>query len=121
MNVRRFAYAFALLSAVSIAAHADCVYPQSPGAAPNGSTATKEEMVAYMQGLKKYQTEMGAYRTCVNDDAERRASAVSDKPEEAKKIRDMAAKKHDAAVDEETKRADEFNQQVRAFNAKAKG
>ena len=46
------------LLAVSVAAHAACVYPQAPQNFPNGATATKEEMLTAQTAVKAYSTEV---------------------------------------------------------------
>ena len=58
-----FTLVLALGTAVS--AHADCAYPQPPAATPDGSTATKDQMVAAAQDFKRYNGEMNAYLDCL--------------------------------------------------------
>ncbi|MBC7982386.1 MAG: hypothetical protein H7Y02_00875 [Candidatus Obscuribacterales bacterium] len=113
-------FALALLTLASVSAYADCVYPKTPEAAPNGSTATEAEMVAGMQVFKKYQDDVNAYLTCLDLDAKTRSATAGDNAQQAKDIKEMAAKKHNSAIDELSARADAFNQQLRAFKAKQK-
>ena len=46
-------------------AHADCSYPKSPDAAPDGSTATLEQMVAAKHDFDRYNGEMNSYLECL--------------------------------------------------------
>ena len=58
-----FTLVLALGTAVS--AHATCTYPQPPAATPDGSTATKDQMVAAAQDFKRYNGEMNSYLDCL--------------------------------------------------------
>ena len=97
-------------------AMAECVYPKTPGAAPNGTGATKEEMLAFKAVIDTYQSEVNAYLECLDKDADAKIAEAGDNADTVKQIKQMRDKKHNAALDELTARADEFNQQVRAFN-----
>jgi hypothetical protein len=119
MKVTHFVFAAALLTA-SVGAHAECVYPKSPDAAPNGSTATEPEMLAGREALMKYQTEVNAYLECLDKEAQARIAEAGDNAEQVKQIKAMAGKKHNAAVEELSARAGEFNQQLRAYKNKGK-
>jgi hypothetical protein len=119
MKVIRIAIASALLI-TSINAHADCVYPKTPTVAPNGSTATEPEMLAGREALMKYQTEVNTYLACLDKEAQESIAKAGDDTDQIKQIKSMTEKKHNAAIDELTVRADEFNQQLRAFKNKNK-
>jgi hypothetical protein len=113
--------ALIVLAVASTAAHAECAYPKAPDAAPNGNTATKEEMVAGMQQIKKYNEDMNSYVDCVVQETDKRVAEAGDNAAQVKQIKELGVKKQNAAIDELTARTDEFNQQVRAFKAKQKG
>ena len=121
MKASRFAFAFSLLAAASFSAHADCTYPKPPDAAPNGGTATEAEMIAGMQAFKKYNAEVTTYLSCLDTEMQKQTAAAGDNADQVKQIKEMNVKKHNAAVDELTAHADEFNQQLRAYKAKQKG
>jgi hypothetical protein len=118
---RTLLLAASLIGAGSIApAMADCVYPKTPAAAPNGNTATKEQMIASMEAVKTYNAEVDAYLGCLDEEEKKSLAAVGDDQEKAKQIHAVMTKKHDAAVDELRARADELNVQIRAYKAKNK-
>jgi membrane-anchored protein YejM (alkaline phosphatase superfamily) len=115
--------AIALLASAAFAgpAMADCVYPKTPMSAPNGNTATKDEMIAGKQALDSYQAEVNTYLECLDKESSARVAEAGDNAEQVKQIKQMTAKKHNAAIDELQARADEFNQQLRAYKNKNKG
>jgi len=121
MKATLIAIATAAIAATAMSpAFAECVYPKSPDSAPNGSTATEAEMIAGMQVYKKYDAEVSAYLNCLDLEANTRITEAGENQEQIKQIKAMAAKKHNAAIDELSARAEEFNGQLRAFKAKKK-
>ena len=53
---------------VSLAAgptHAACTYPKAPEKIPDGQTSTLEEMLATQKLVKQFDTDIGAYQTCL--------------------------------------------------------
>jgi hypothetical protein len=114
----------AILLASGLTAHAACVYPQAPQAIPNGTKATKDEMVAANGQVKEYvQAVESTYLPCLDQDKNAAVAALDPAdPEYASKkalIESMHAKKYNAAVDEEAAVADRMNQEIKAFKAKA--
>lgn len=122
MNRRLTAIAAVLAAGFALAApaHAECAYPKAPDSTPNGSTATEAEMIAGMQAFKKYDAEITAYLKCLDEEANARIVQAGDNADQVKQIKAIAAKKHNAAIDELQARADEFNAQLRAYKAKQK-
>jgi membrane-anchored protein YejM (alkaline phosphatase superfamily) len=115
-----------------VAAHAACVYPKAPTNIPDGSTATKEQMVAAKQEFTRYNDEMTAYLNCIkleSDDKlaemskEQPATEEDKKALEAKKLEfeRQQTEKHNAAVDEVSAIVERFNEQVRAYKKKQSG
>lgn len=101
-----------LLLALSLTSSAQaCEYPAAPKI-PDGKTATKEEMVAAAAAIKTYQTDLNAYRSCLETDYA--ALPAEQQTPESKAVMD---KRYDDSVDTETTEAAAFNEQVRAFNA----
>lgn len=93
-----------------------CDYPGRPNI-PDGSTASRDEVVAAKNAVTAYLAGVDAYLTCI-EEAERTAAAelaVTD-PDEVKRRDEMLQKKFDAANDEKALVGEEFNQQVRAYN-----
>ena len=105
------ALALLLLTVALAPAAQACDYP-SDLKIPDGKSATQEEMAAGVTAMKKYQTNMEAYRACL--DADFAALPVEQQTPEAKALH---VKRYNAAVDAETAEAAAFNEQVRAFKA----
>jgi hypothetical protein len=105
---KRIFAALAVAYAVSLPAHADCVLPPAPSKIPDGSTATEQEMITAMQTLKQYNGDVDTYLKCLDFEAKQNRLSHGDQE-----------KMHNAAVDQLTKIADKFNQQVRTFKAKS--
>jgi hypothetical protein len=114
-----------LVFALGFAAHAraDCSYPKSPDAPPDGSTATKEEMVAAAKAFKSYNTDMNAYLDCLQLEIDAAVPKDQSKltPDEKKKLAQQQQQltlKHNAAVDELQAVVGRFNEQLRIYKAK---
>ena len=114
-----------LVFALGAAAHAqaDCTYPNAPGAIPDGSTASKDEMIAAKNDVARYNNEMNAYLDCIK--LEIQAATPKDpsklskddraKAEEQEK---MLTQKNNAAVDELQGVVGRFNEQLKIWKAK---
>lgn len=94
-----------------------CDYPEKPSI-PDGSTATKEQLLAAKDEVANYLAGVDDYLTCI-ETAEKEAVAALDNPntEDLKRRDEMLSSKFDAANDEKALVGEEFNQQVRAYNA----
>jgi len=106
--------------ASSIAAHAACVYPQAPQSIPNGSTATKEQMLAAQATIKEYSSAVqDTYLPCLDTELAAQIAALDPAdPEFAQKelaLKSMQAKKHNAALDELTALASRWSEERKAF------
>jgi len=106
-------------------AHADCTYPKSPDAAPDGNTATLEQMITAKKGFDQYNTDMNKYLDCIKLEMDAATPADPSKvtPEEKKKIDEqqkMLVQKNNAAVDELQAVVARFNEQLKVFKAKNK-
>jgi len=97
-----------------------CEYPHRADV-PDGTTATKEEMIAGQRGIKTYMSDMETYLSCI-EAAEQETVAGNGEPDEAAKQQriEMYNKKYNAAVDEMNLVAEEFNVQVRAYKERSK-
>ena len=100
------------------AAWADCTYPKKPAKAPDGSHATRDEMLSAKKINDQYQTDVSAYLKCLGEEKEG-AMGKAANDDEKKKITARWEKKNDAAVDEAQDVADRFNEQLHAFKAKS--
>jgi len=117
--------ALPLMLALSAGAHAACVYPQAPQALPNGSQATKDEMLAAQAQVKEYSKSVQEiYLACLEQEKHDAIAALDNMdPEYTSKksaIEAMQAKKHNAALDELQALADRWSQELKAFNAAQK-
>ncbi len=106
-------------------AHADCTYPKSPDAAPDGNSATLEQMVAAKKDFDLYNGDMNKYLDCIKleMDAATPADPTKLTPEEKKKADEqqkMLVQKNNAAVDELQAVVAKFNEQLKIFKAKNK-
>jgi len=97
-----------------------CDYPQRVDM-PNGTTATKDDMIASQKGVKKYMTAMDTYLSCIEADEAQAVIQLGEVDEDTSRQRaEMFNKKYNAAVEEMNLVAEEFNIQVRAYKAKSK-
>jgi type IV secretory pathway VirB4 component len=108
-------------------ANADCAYPAKPGKMPDGTTATKDEMVAAKKLVVQYNTDMATYLNCLDTEFSATLAAMPAETDKAKVEKQTKQKaemqkkqdeKHDAAVNELTSVTDGFNEQLRAYKAK---
>ena len=97
-----------------------CDYPERPEI-PDGTTATKEQMLAASAAVKDYLAEVDTYLTCIEEaEAEAVASIQAPSPEELQRRGEMLDKRFAAANEEKALVGEMFNQQVRAYNSKAR-
>ena len=92
---------------------ADCNYPTINFVIPNGATATMENMVAGQTNFKSYNADMEAYLTCLDSEL----SKVSKDLDNYLEIQDFSDSKYNAAVEELTEAANQWNEAVRAYKA----
>ncbi len=106
--------AFILATPLALA----CDYPARPKNLPDGSTATKEEMLAGVKVIAAYQASMTEYLTCIEADEIVAVQALADDDEDGRKqSKIMFDKKYNAAVDEQTETVERFNVEIRAYKA----
>lgn len=115
-------YVTALVLAGGLAAaqaNAACNYPTPPGKFPDGSMASKEEMLAAKKQVVQYNADMDSYLGCIKTefDAQVAANPSASQEQKEKMARDQD-EKHNAAVKEVTDVTDRFNEQLRAWKAK---
>ena len=118
-------YSIALIGALAVGpAYAACTYPTPPDKLPDGATASRDEMLAGKKKVTEFDAAIGAYNTCLQKEADEAIAklAADDKDKETKKaeIQKMADQKHNAAVEADEQIAGRFNEQLKAYNAKAK-
>ncbi len=97
-----------------------CNYPKRANL-PNGSTASKEDMLAGQRSVKAYMATMEEYLTCIDSGGKNAVAALIDPTDEELARREAAnTKKYNAAVEEMELTAARFNEEVRAYKAQGK-
>ena len=109
-----------LALAASGAAQATCIYPRAPDRLPDGSTATYEEMAAAQKAVQQFNDDINAYNACLDLEMVTLEKSGAYDPNRMTELRQMQAKKNNAAVDEVQALADRFNEQLRIFKARDK-
>jgi len=95
-----------------------CDYPERV-TVPNGTTATKDDMLQGQRGVKKFVADMEVYLECiVEEEKTARASIVDISPEDEQQREDLLNKKYNAGVGEMERIAAQFNVEVQAYRAK---
>ena|SRR6185437_1814062 len=118
---------FLAATLVGAEAHATCTHPMPPEKVPDGATASKQEMINGMMSVRAFDQAIKAYTDCLKLEHDTAVSKIdptlaADKAKAQKsELDNVWAKKNDAAVDEDTAIAKQFNEQVKVFNAKKKG
>jgi hypothetical protein len=118
-------YSIALIAALAGGnAYAACTYPNPPDKLPDGATATRDDMLAGKKAVTEFDKAIGEYNTCLQKETDEAVAKLSadDKQRDSKKadIQKMADQKHNAAVEADEQVATRFNEQLRAYNNKAK-
>jgi hypothetical protein len=112
---RMIEIAVATLFLTAASAALACEYPQS-AEVPDGSTATKDEMLAGQTAVKDYMTAMETYLACIEKAEKDTVASMPDITDEERASRDAAlTKKYNAAVQEMELVAAKFNEEVRAY------
>ncbi len=104
----------------ALQAHAGCDYPVAPGKFPDGSQASLDEMKAAKASVVQYNKDMETYLSCIKGEYETRVAEKTDATAEQKaEMERVQTQKYNAAVDEVTEVTNRFNEQLRAYKAKA--
>lgn len=93
-----------------------CEYPERP-ALPDGSAASKEDMIAAQTAVKGFLAAVEEYLDCIEQE-EKDARAAMDNPDEdtIRRRDELLSKRFDAANEEKFLFGERWNQQVRAYN-----
>lgn len=114
-NLIKTAAASILLSLPAIALA--CDYPERP-TLPDGGSAAKEDMIAAQAAVKSFLAGVDEYLTCIEQEEAVARETIDVTDEEALKRRDdLITKRFDAANEEKFLLGEQWNQQVRAYNA----
>jgi hypothetical protein len=104
-----------------------CEYPERP-TLPDGSTASKDDMIAAQTAVKAFLAAVDEYLDCIEQEEkdaienlpevdESDEEAVKAWEEEIKRRDELLSKRFDAANEEKFLFGEKWNQQVRAYNA----
>ncbi len=97
-----------------------CDYPERP-TIPDGSSASKDELLLAKEDVNTYMAGVDEYLTCIETDETAAIAALDDPdPAELKRRDQVLEKKFDAANAEKELVGEQFNLQVRAYNAARK-
>jgi hypothetical protein len=102
------------------AAAADCVAPNNDVKIPDGSKATKDEMLAAQHAIRENDAAIKQYADCLKAEQDAKLAAGGDtmKDEDKLKIATEYANRQNAEVEKLQKLADQFNVELRAYKAK---
>ncbi len=103
-----------------------CEYPERP-TLPDGSTASKDQMIAAQASVKAFLAAVDEYLTCIEEEEKEAIAAlpeidesdddaVTSREAEIKRRDDLLSKRFDAANEEKFLFGEKWNQQVRAYN-----
>ena len=118
--------ATAALAVAAQASAAGCSYPKAPDKIPDGTTASKEEMIAGMKAMRAYNDLIKQYTDCLKSEHDDQVAKIDPSAPADKKAAQTAeldkvlAQKNDAAVDEAQVVTGRFNDQIKAYNDKHK-
>jgi len=105
---------FLLSSSIAFA----CDYPERPSF-PDGSAASKDELLAAKDSVQDFMAKVDEYLNCVEGEEKAAVEEMDNPSEEVLQRRDeMLNKKFDAANEEKALVGEQFNQQIRAYNQK---
>src|SRR4051812_16901662 len=112
--------AVVLVGGFAMQAQAACDYPVAPGKFPDGTQASLDEMKAAKASVVKYNADMEAYLECIKSEYDAKLATQTDAtPAQKAEMEKVQNQKHNAAVDEVTDVTARFNEQLRAYKAKA--
>lgn len=95
-----------------------CDYPEKPEL-PDGNTATKEDMVAAQAAVKGFLSAVDEYLNCIEQEERDAVKALGDPPDaEIQRREELLNKRFEAANEEKFLFGEQWNQQVRAYNAR---
>ena len=98
-----------------------CDYPERLNDLPDGNAATRDEMIEGKKAVQSYLADMESYLSCIEAEEAQAVIALGSVDDETRKQRtEMFNKKYNAAVEEMNLVAEEFNIQLRAYNARKK-
>jgi hypothetical protein len=123
--IRKSTVFAALLALAALAAasssFAACVSPPPFGKMPDGARATREEMMAANTAVKQYVTDVGAYITCVDQEAPlaQDPAQLNDAQKKEQAAREsVRVKRHNAAVADQEAMRDKWHDVLETYKSK---
>jgi hypothetical protein len=103
------------------AAFDGCPLPKRPAAAPDGATATRGQMVASQTAVKAFDAATDVYQGCLNTAAGNFVGQYGRVVTQAslQEVDALHTRLNNAAADTDQAVADQFNRQLRVFNARS--
>lgn len=101
-------------------AFAACTAPGNSVSIPNGSKASKDEMIAAQQAVKAYDAAVKSFIECLKKDQDAEIVAGGEKMTDAQKakVAGRYVDRQNIEVDKLQKVADKFNAELKAYKAK---
>jgi hypothetical protein len=96
---------------------ADCAVPDNNVQIPDGSTATKAEMISAQKAVQAYDAAVKQYSDCLQQEQQTKIDAGGDKA----KLQKQYAELNNAQVEKVQQLADKFNVELKAYKAKNTG
>ncbi len=96
---------------------ADCSAPDNNVQVPDGSTATKSEMIAAQKAVQAFDAAVKQYSDCLQQEQQAKIDAGGDKV----KLQKQYAELNNAQVEKVQQLADKFNVELKAYKAKNSG
>ena len=97
-----------------------CNYPTPPKDLPDGTTSTKDEMLAGVKLIAAYQEDMTAYLSCIETNEIEANKALAGDGDEKKQRKELFEKKYNAAISTQIRTVELFNVEIRVFKEKLK-
>lgn len=99
---------------------AACATPTNSVNVPNGSKASKDEMIAAQKAVKAYDADVKTYTECLKKEQDAEIAAGGDKmtDDQKAKVAGKYVDKQNVEVDKLQKIADKFNAELKAYKAK---
>lgn len=107
--------ALALLCAGPV--FADCAVPDNNVQIPDGTTATRDEMIAAQKAVQAYDGAVKQYTDCLQQEQQAKIDAGGDKV----KLQKQYAELNNAQVEKVQQLADKFNTELKAYKTKSAG
>ena len=112
--------AAALAALVLSPAYAGCLYPPAPSHIPDGNVATMAQMLTAQKAVQNYNEQMNVYLACIKRQQDKAIAQAATKltKKQVAAMEEIEVQKNNAAVDQLQTVANQFNAQVKIYQAK---